>query len=120
VTAREVLAEVLRAGGRVIPDPARPRVVVPPRLRPLVFEHREALRALVLADAMPVNVAPPASCRALTGQYSHPWPDTLAGLGPRRVGPFSPCSVCEAWSWVRFGDRVLCLACAARYSEPVG
>jgi hypothetical protein len=47
VTAHEVLAEVLRAGGRIIPDPEHPRLVVPAELKPLVLEHREELRELV-------------------------------------------------------------------------
>jgi hypothetical protein len=47
-------------------------------------------------------------------RYAHPWPDALPGLGHRRVGPFDPCASpgCERWSWVRYGDVVLCLACA--------
>jgi hypothetical protein len=51
VTAEEVLTKVLEAGGRVIPDPTRPRLFVPPALEPLVIEHRVALRALVLGSA---------------------------------------------------------------------
>jgi hypothetical protein len=46
--------------------------------------------------------------------YSHPWPDVLPGLGPLRVGPFDPCSDCAKWSWVRYGDVVLCLPCVRR------
>lgn len=48
MTAEEVLAQVLEAGGRVILDPERPRLLVPPALKPLVAEHRYALRHLVL------------------------------------------------------------------------
>jgi hypothetical protein len=45
----------------------------------------------------------------------HPWPDQLAGVGPRRIGPFDPCArACGRWSWVRFGEVVLCLPCAHR------
>ncbi len=47
MTPAEVLAKVLEAGGKVIADPDRPRLLVPPHLRPLVAEHREALRELV-------------------------------------------------------------------------
>jgi len=111
LTAREVLDEVLRAGGRVIADPARPRVAVPPRLKPLVLEHREALRALVLEVSTPTL---PAASPSSWGGYSHPWPDSLPGLGLRAVGPFDRCAECERWSWVRYGDRVLCLHCSQR------
>jgi hypothetical protein len=43
--------------------------------------------------------------------YAHPWPDALPELGLRTVGPFAPCA-CGRWSWVRYGDAVLCLPCA--------
>lgn len=109
MTARDVLAKVLRAGGRVIADPVRPRLAVPPRLKSLVLEHREALRALVLAPITP----PPPPVRS--GSYAHPWPDALAGLGGRTVGSFARCGeCCAAWSWVRYGDRPFCLGCATR------
>ena len=58
LTPRDVLAEVLRVG-QVIRDPEGPRVVVPPRLKPLVLTHRQALRALVLEGDVPVDEAPP-------------------------------------------------------------
>ncbi len=48
MTPAEVLTKVLEAGGRVIRDPERPRLLVPPPLKPLVAEHREALRRLIL------------------------------------------------------------------------
>ncbi len=46
--------------------------------------------------------------------YAGPWPDALPELGPRSVGPFTPCSDCGAGSWVRYGDTVLCLTDAQR------
>lgn len=50
--------------------------------------------------------------------YSYPWPDSLPGLGRRTVGSFARCLECRAeWSWVRYGDRVLCLTCAKRAGE---
>jgi len=52
LTAQELLNAVLKAGGRIIPDPARPRLLVPADLKPLVAEHRDLLRALVLARAV--------------------------------------------------------------------
>ena len=48
MTPAEVLTKVLEAGGQVIPHPEHPRLLVPPDLKPLVAEHREALRRLVL------------------------------------------------------------------------
>src|SRR3972149_1603005 len=50
MTAEEVLVRVLEAGGEVIYDPARPRLRIPPALKPLGAEHREALRRLVLSQ----------------------------------------------------------------------
>jgi hypothetical protein len=102
VTPADVLQQVLEAGGQIVPDPARPRLLgVPENLKPLVLEHREALRALVLAKTKDVT-------------YCYPWPDVLPGLGARHVGPFDPCADCVSWSWVRYGDLVLCLDCARR------
>ena len=87
MTAHDVLAEVLRAGGRVVHDIARPRLMVPPALKPLVLEHREALGALVLAEAAreaaslnpPPTLAVSGALRRLS--YAFPWPDTVPGLG---------------------------------------
>jgi len=53
VTAQEVLVRVLEAGGKVIPDPDRPRLLVPPALKPLVLEHREVLRQMLRARRDP-------------------------------------------------------------------
>lgn len=65
MTADQVLSHVLDAGGRIIPDPVRPRLLVPPALKPLVAKHREALRVLVLRP--PPNVTdPPELAAALT------------------------------------------------------
>lgn len=71
MTPQEVLARVLEAGGRVIPDPERPRLLVPPALRPLVAEHREALKELVrqLPLPAPQPTPVPALCRALRAWY---------------------------------------------------
>jgi hypothetical protein len=55
---------------------------------------------------------PPGPGAPLPRSVVSPWPDTLPGLGPRRIGPFTPCSRCQGGTWVRFGDRALCLACA--------
>ena len=49
MTALDALVAVLDAGGKVVPDPERPKVLFPTDLRDLVAEHRPALRALVIA-----------------------------------------------------------------------
>ncbi len=51
MTPDEVLDRVLKAGGRLIADPGRPRLEVPAALKSLVLEHREMLRRLVLYQA---------------------------------------------------------------------
>lgn len=120
MSTEEVLAEVLRAGGRVISDPARPRLVVPPALKSLVLEHRAALRALILAGVASVPaVAPPSPLAVVPDAprrpfYAAPWPDSVPGLGARTVGRFDPCEGCGSGSWVRYGCAVLCLMCAER------
>ncbi len=59
---------------------------------------------------------PERASRALGGPgtrlYAFPWPDALPDLGPRRVQAFALCTDCGAGSWVAYGDRVCCLACA--------
>lgn len=50
--------------------------------------------------------------RAVRLTYAFPWPNELPGFGRRSVGPFDQCTQCEAWSWVRYGKRVLCLRCS--------
>ncbi len=40
------------------------------------------------------------------------WPAALPILGSRHVGPFTPCALCEAGTWARFGGTPLCLHCA--------
>jgi hypothetical protein len=44
--------------------------------------------------------------------YAHPWPDELVDLGARHVGPYVACADCGAGTWVRFGERPMCLGCA--------
>jgi hypothetical protein len=124
MTAREVLEEILRAGGRIVPDPEHPRRLIPPQLKPLVTEHREALRRLVLDTTSEQSERMP---------YAFPWPDELPGLGARRVGTFVLCADCakrpqearvrivgaqefvykaSIGTWVHYRDTPLCLACA--------
>lgn len=73
MTPQELLARILDAGGQVIPDPHRPRLLVPSALKPLVAEHREALRELVRQFPPPMPPLPspvPALRRALRAWYT--------------------------------------------------
>ncbi len=71
MTAAEVLAKVLEAGGRIIADPGRTRLLVPPALKPLVAEHREALRELIRQTGSPTTPSTPVPAlrRALRAWY---------------------------------------------------
>jgi len=47
------------------------------------------------------------------------WPDDVPGLGPHRLGTFARCEFCPpgihiaaSGTWTRYGDRVVCRACA--------
>lgn len=56
MTAIEVLNRVLKAGGHVIPDPERARLLVPQNLKPIVHEHREALRYWEIEETEPIEI----------------------------------------------------------------
>jgi hypothetical protein len=49
VTTIEALFTILDAGGKVVLDPDRPRLLAPRTLRPLAEAHRDEFRALLLA-----------------------------------------------------------------------
>ena len=68
MTAQDVLKRVLEAGGKVISDPTRPRLVVPSHLKPLVAEHRVEIRALVLQGATK-ETTPPCGSEQCAGCY---------------------------------------------------
>jgi hypothetical protein len=40
------------------------------------------------------------------------WLIALPGLGPRRAGPFAPCTQCARGTFATYGDRPLCRPCA--------
>lgn len=111
------------------PDPAPvPRAPLPGR----ADRHPARAARADAAEPTPVVVRP--------GPYAFPWPDTLPGLGRRRVVAFTDCLDCveaPAWpirlvevgpvlvalpgdrgTWVRYGDRPLCLPCARQRAEP--
>lgn len=94
---------------------------------------------------VPLPAPAPPTSRVRRGAYAFPWPDSLPGLGSRRVGPFTDCFDCleaSAWpirvaevrtseegrvhvtlpgdrgTWVTYGDRPLCLGCARRRAAP--
>jgi hypothetical protein len=112
VTAAQVLALVLEAGGRVVPDTDPPRILVPRRLRPLVEAHRAELRELVRGAARPIAA------------NTFPWPDSLAGLGVRTLVAFTRCSRCRptahpavAGTFAAYGSVPLCLRHALALEE---
>lgn len=49
---------------------------------------------------------------ATDSRYAFPWPNEIAGLGHRRVGPFDSCDRCGYGTWVRYGGEARCLACS--------
>ena len=99
MSPRQVLDMVLEAGGRVIADgPGRPRLLTPPHLRPLVTEHRDALRQVVLEHR---------------AELTSPWPDSIPETGDRRVAPLQACALCDTETAAVYGDVPLCLPCAS-------
>lgn len=40
------------------------------------------------------------------------WPAAVQSLGPKCVGPFTPCSQCGIGTWVIYGEAPRCRACA--------
>lgn len=112
MTAAVELLATLRARGVAL-EPrgdrlrVRPASVVAPEELDALRRHKAELLALLNCQGLPAW--PPRGT-----SYAHPWPETLPLLGRRTVGPFALCAECERWSWVRYGDRVLCLRCSQR------
>ena len=96
MTPAEVLAEAVRAGGRAVPDPVRPRLLVPSALKALVLEHREALRATV--EDLASVVAAPLSTFAQQGCSLEVqvrwWPQTLWFVPDERAVAPLPLRAC--------------------------
>lgn len=131
----DVLALVADLQGRgVTLEPRGDKLAVRPVSRVTAEElarlrqHKAEVLRLLETPALP---AP----RIRPGAYGYPWPDTLPGLGPRRVVAFSRCADCPdpapriavpladgtlvdlpgpTGTWVVYGDRPLCLGCARR------
>ncbi len=88
MNVEQVLTQVLEAGGRLIPDPQRPRLLVPPALKPLVAEHREAIRALL--RVAPVEEAATKEflrrVAIMRDQAKNPGPSPILALPDRKEG----------------------------------
>jgi hypothetical protein len=117
VTASELLERV-RADGFTVTPGAAGTLVVAPASR-LTDELRAALRCHK-AEVLALLAGPPPSALApdldahRAPRYTPPWPDAIPDLGPRRVRAFDLCADCGAGTWVAYGSRLLCLACARR------
>jgi hypothetical protein len=122
-----VLDEASNAGVAEAPSSGLPNV------QPALLSGPKAVTSVTTGDnglcanptpalglSSPGATAPPVSWRWRPGSapaYAFPWPDTLPGLGRRRVQAFGLCADCRTGSWVTYGDRVLCLACARSWAE---
>ena len=112
MTPSALLAELRVRGVELVPVGCRirfrPASKVPPELLTCLRQHKAEVLLLLTAQT-PTSTASHVSTRPLT--WAYPWPDELS-VGRRSVGPFEACTDCSAWSWVRYGGVVLCLACA--------
>src|SRR4030095_8613748 len=104
MTAADLVAALRAAGVELVPERNRLRVhpasKVPPDLLESLRQRETEVLQLLSRDPQSRAVA-----------RRHPWPDSLPGLGVRRIGPYEPCSErseCGDGSWVRYGDLVFC------------
>jgi hypothetical protein len=112
-TVVELVAR-LRARGVTL-EPDGPTLVV----RPVSAVHPDEVAALRQHKAEVLALLRTVDRPRVALSYAHPWPDAIDRLGRRRVGPFAPCEgSCGRWSWVRYGDVVLCLPCANLEAGP--
>lgn len=137
MTPAEVLAKVLESGGRVVADPDRPRLLVPPALKSLVVEHREALRELVRRRQFgPPPTPVPALREALRHWYSlmarevdenPPTPEEVRRLDSeiRRLwddtGPAFAEAVHRQEAWTYYQETQRCPTCGkpGEYHDPM-
>ena len=110
MTAATLVAALRSRGVQLVPIGDRirfrPASKVPPELLTHLRQRKAEVLVLLARDT--------AFAHRSVRWWSHPWPDELGGLGIRHVGPFDLCAECERWSWVRYGNRILCLACATK------
>ena len=108
------LSEALARGGRVVWDAPKPRLLVPPSLRPKVEADREAVREILRRAALfrdqaaafirdgrplPTLAFPEYDGRTRGGCIS-------CGAPPARVPSAVPCAPWRsAWRWTRSRDR---------------
>jgi len=71
MTAAEVLAKVLAAGGSIVRDKP-PRLLVPKELKPLVIKHRQEIRRLIVEQAE-ADGAESARRAAIFREQIHRW-----------------------------------------------
>lgn len=84
-----------------------PKEAITDDLRQIIRANRaEILSTLQRTSASSGREIPPASDRCC------PWPLTLEGLGPKKVGALKSCLWCGAGSWVRYAGLPTCLSCA--------
>jgi hypothetical protein len=118
----EVLDEASNEGAIEAPSPGLPNV------QPALLSNSKAVTSVTTGDdglwanpapahglTGPASATPPVSGRERAvplPAYAFPWPDALSDLGHRRVQAFDLCADCRTGSWVVYGDRALCLACA--------
>jgi hypothetical protein len=92
----------------------RPKDRLTPKLRAALIEQKPAILRLLGAPDDPEVARREDAFRAPL--YAFPWPNALPDLGPRRVQAYSPCADCGSWTWVAYGPRAFCFACARRRS----
>jgi hypothetical protein len=102
------------------PEPVRQLVLLladPETIETLRPDALATARAFQAALRLPAPTGPPTRRPSATL-----WPDTLPGLGPRRVQAFDRCADCGTGTWVAYGARLLCLPCALRlfHASPDG
>ncbi len=92
----------------------------PPEAGRLLLEELRRRKAEVLAALAATSGPPAVSPAATQGRAvdpASPWPPALSGLGPRAVGPFAPCLLCQAGTWTRYAGLALCLHHAQSWVE---
>jgi len=100
------------------------RVSLPPERRVDASVHSPAASPIPENPVTPVaagNTTRPILAkrrpRPRRTMYGYPWPDAISGLGDRRVRSFDLCTDCHRGTWIVYGDKPLCLACAQEKTQ---